>query len=274
MEQHRIKLWIGLGSYLLASASPLGLSAADRSDPSHYHGPSPVLLADSGHGGEGGEGGEGGALAGATEDQRYAVRLLLAKGHFRAGSELARLGRWSDARDHFLHPEAELFPGLKNDFKARNVAGLEASADRLAEAAEAGDPAWQERYREALAGIDGALAKLDGWAGAAPRDVLPVALMLLHQAGAEYREAVADGRVVNAHEYQDGRGFWLVAADLVDRLSDKVAAGDRDAYRQVRATLDGLGAAWPAITPPDRPLPVSRVLADISRVELAASRIR
>src|SRR4051794_30014001 len=118
MAGSKVKIWVGLGAYVLASG--VGTAWAQTSDVDHsIHGKHGFQIAQathSSHGSEGGEGGEGGekgeggeskALVGLNEEQAYLANIAMIRGHLNVGNELYAAGKANDSLPHFLHPVEE-----------------------------------------------------------------------------------------------------------------------------------------------------------------------
>jgi hypothetical protein len=91
MAGSKVKIWMGLGAYVLASG--VGTALAQTSDVDHsIHGKHGIQIAQAthgSHGGEGGEKGEGGesaALAGLNEEQAYLANIAMIRGHLNVGN--------------------------------------------------------------------------------------------------------------------------------------------------------------------------------------------
>src|SRR5918995_4847832 len=112
MAERKIKLWTGLGRYVIAGtgmalAAPAAADMGRKPEPPSSFQLRPAQLAEAAkpeqkphnhQGGEqGGEGGERGIAKEAPPDEAFLLRLMLIKGHLRVGRELAQQGRWNDA---------------------------------------------------------------------------------------------------------------------------------------------------------------------------------
>lgn len=284
------KLWLGVGAFALVAGS--GLPAEAQATPPHQapaatHGPG----GERGHGGEageqgarapatqGGEGGEGGergsagALAGASPEVAYAARLALIRGHLAIGRELLASGAGSEALPHFLHPKEEIYEDLEPQLRRLGAPEFEAELDALATAVRGRAAAGEIASRQAAveAALERAGAALPAATRAQPGFVGDVLAVVLRQAADEYAEALEGGRIANAVEYQDGRGFLSAARAMLGAHAAALRAKDAKAFEEVEAALGRLAAAWPAAAPPARPaLSAGEVSALVSRIELAA----
>jgi hypothetical protein len=235
------------------------------------------------HGGEGGEGGEGGGqaesdpFADASPDAAFTGRLLLIKGHLRVGKELHDLGRVDDALPHYLHPVEEIYEDIEPDLTARGIAPFKTSLEQLAAAVKAKKPKEEtaKLQERVIAALDTAMRKVDGKMRAAPSFVAEVAVLALTAAAEEYAEAVENGRIANGVEYQDSRGFVLIAQDYLAAHAEALRAKDSDAYGDMMAAVEAMREAYPSVLPPATPkMQAGEVEAAASRVELLASRFR
>ena len=146
------------------------------------------------------------------------------------------------------HPGDELYATLAPAFAERGVSGFAEPLERLARLVEDGAPlaeveAAYEQVRQGIAAAE---------AGAPEADLAArfrVIANLVRTAAEEYDVALDDGRVVNAHEYQDALGFVRAAHAMLDALpADGVAA--REVIATADAQLGGLAGLWPNLVPP------------------------
>jgi hypothetical protein len=272
----RRRIWLGIGASVLTSASSIAISGAlshgagagphAAGPPMHAH----LLLAAAG--GEGGEGGEAGASDVGT-DEFYAFALLIMRGHLRIGHELAEQGHWEAAYPHFLHPIPEGYDPIEKDLARRGVPPFEDDLKALAQTVLKRDAkAMETDYRAVLAKIDAAAARVDAGKRASPAYVATVATRLMRKAAAEYAESIEHGRVTEAHEYQDARGFLLETGDYLKAHANALRAADAEGQRTLEASLAEALRAMPTALPPKTVLVEPGIVsAAVSRAELAAS---
>ena len=91
----------------------------------------------------------------------------------------------------------------------------------------------------------------------------------------EYGDGVKDGKVVEAHEYQDAWGFMQTAKAYLAGVPEDERKEHAEAFGEIAAELAKLDAAWPDLSGA-APIAVdpSLLLLAASRIELAASEIR
>lgn len=291
MTARKIKIWSGLGRYVLAGtglalATPVAADTPRFADAPAAHA-GPMQLAETAkpaekqhkhEGGEhGGEGGEQGTAIDAPPDEAFQLRLLLIKGHLKVGRELVEQNRWNDALPHFLHPAEEIYKSLVPALAERKIAPFDRDLEALAALVKAKKGAAEViRAQEAL------LAKLAAAAGSiapatrqSPAFTLSVAARLLDAAADEYKEALENGRIANPVEYQDSRGFVWTAEEFVFGMTPTLKAKDAEAYAALEAGFAALKRAWPSAVPgTGTAMPEADVRAAISRIELAMSRLR
>lgn len=275
----RRKLWISMsvalfGTTALAAGQPAGLP----DDPAG----SAALYADGegegtsgegeGYGGEGEGEGEGGGPADLkADDAAYLVRLGLIRGHLLAGYELYSGGHADMARTHMKHPRDELYAGLVPAIEHRGGEAFDAELSALSEKVEAGaDPAEvEDAYRALVDAIRAAEAATD----TSLKSELLGVMGLLRTAGEEYAIGVKDGRLVNAHEYQDAYGFTRIAGKRLEELGDAQRAQSPQTVARAKALVAELSDLWPSLVPGDKvdgdPDP-SRLYGVAARIELAA----
>lgn len=275
----RRRIWLGIGASVLTSASSIAISGAlshgsgaglqAQGQPVHAH----LLLAAAG--GEGGEGGEAGATDLGT-DEFYAFALLIMRGHLRIGHELAEQGHWEAAYPHFLHPIPEGYDPIEKDLERRGVPPFEDDLKALAQTVLKHDAkAMETDYRAVLGKIDAAAARVDAGKRASPAYVATVATRLMRKAAAEYAESIEHGRITEAHEYQDARGFLLETGDYLKAHAPALRAADAEGLRTLEASLAEALRAMPTAVPPRTALVEPGIVsAAVSRAELAASGMR
>lgn len=277
----RKRIWIRLGTALLASTSLItvpmvadtrppeahvaapGLNAADAgwASPSNVE----ISAGEAGEGGEAGEAGERGQMSDlAQSDPAYLAQLGMMRGHLSVGAELYRMGHVMDSANHTRHPEQELYASLVPALEKRGAPPFEerlkALADRLDnKAAPAEINAAYDAVLSAIARAEGAVAKPSA------HDMAQVIHLLVRNAAEEYGEAVAGGRVVEAHEYQDALGFLRVAEGWQEKLA--ASGADATVLAKIRKQMAVIKPAWPSIMPPEK------AALDPSVVHGAAARI-
>lgn len=276
----RTKLWIGLGTAVLAgstgpalatdlhgsaalvSAAPVAPAARTPGRPTRLQ----LATSEGGEGGEAGTGDETGATP-ATDDAAYLTQLALIRGHLDVGVELYRQGAAAAAKTHMKHPEDELYGDLEPAFAARGVAGFEDALQNLADLVEADAPLSrvEAAYAEILRAIETAAGTGAPGAGVVAKTAAVVALV--REAAEDYGKGVADGQVVDAHEYQDSLGFVRSARSILQSLGAAERAGHEAVLAEISDDLDSLAPAWPGVVPP------GHVEADASLIYGAAARI-
>ncbi len=295
----RRRIWLGIGASVLTSASTIAISGALSHGTGvqppgvSAHGTAQIARA-GGAGGEGGEaaghsepkaratasgeGGEGGE-AGASDvgtDEYYGFALLIMRGHLRIGHELAEQGHWEAAYPHFLHPIPEGYEPIEKDLERRGVAPFEDDLRALAQRVLKHDAKGMETdYRTVLSKIDAAAARIDTGKLNSPAYVATVVTRLMRKAAEEYAESIEHGRIAEAHEYQDARGFLLEAGDYLNAFLAAARVANRGPFDEIeRARVEAL-RAMPTAVPPEKPLVEPGIVsAAVSRAELSASGIR
>lgn len=272
MHKRTLKLWMGIGTFALLGA---GADAAELHGKGHADHP-PIQVAQDAHqhgaGGEGGEGGEGGqekdAFSEAPASEALVGRLLMLKGHLSVGKELYAAGRLDDAAPHYLHPAEEIYGLVEGELKKRKLNQFDKDLKALAELVKGKKPAAEvfAKQEAVVAKVDKAIAGADKKAPAFTMGVLPG---VLATAADEYKEAFAEGKLVNVVEYQDARGFVTAARGYVSSHARDLSAKDKDAYGKLATNLDAIAKAFPTAVPPQPVvMDAGAVQALVSKVEL------
>jgi hypothetical protein len=193
-------------------------------------------------------------LTGEARDLDYMVKLGLMKGHMMVAKELLDLGKPDQAEPHIGHPVEEIYADVEEQLNARKVKEFKSVLISLQDLVKAGakDKAKIETdFNAAVTAIDGAIAVLPETQRSEPKFVMQVLNGLLDTANSEYDAAIADGKIKEAIEYQDSRGFVVYAGELYSKVSAKLKP---EISSKIAADLKDLTTAWPAALPPDVPV--------------------
>ena len=235
-----------------------------------------VIAEHAGHGQDGGEGGESQGLANLPPELAFAVRITLLRGHLLIGDELVRQQQWNAALPHFLHPTEEIYGDIKDQLAEYRVPPFDVALKALSDVVKAKKGGAD--YAKALKAVSDALASADAAVKAKqanwPGFVVEAAVEALKAASGEYQQAVVGGKIAKPVEYQDARGFILQADRMIESVAPDLQKKDPAALDQVRAGLVELKKAFPSVMPPRTPVKdYGGVLADVSRIELAAGKL-
>jgi len=288
----KTKIWLGVGAFMLvgtgaASAGPplvaeatSGANGLPTLPPDFSTPPTAsrgvVIAEHAGHGQDAGEGGESQGLANLPPELAFAVRITLLRGHLLIGDELVRQQQWNAALPHFLHPTEEIYGDIKDQLGEYGVPPFDVALKTLSDVVKAkkGGADYAKALKavsDALASADAAMkAKQANWLGF----VVEAAVEALKAATGEYQQAVVGGRIAKPVEYQDARGFIMQADRMIESVAPDLQKKDPAALDHVRAGLVELKKAFPSAMPPRTPVKdYGGVLADVSRIELAAGKL-
>jgi hypothetical protein len=283
----RTKIWLGVGVAVMTGAgatqagpAPHSALAGARTQPA---GAAHVLLAARKGGGEAGEAGEAGeeggpkgAKASLPPALDFALKLSQIRGHLLIGDELVKMGEWKAAQPHFAHPGQELYGPIRGRLKEYTIPPFEAALRELANAVKARKGG--EEYAKAWAKVDQALSTAE----TAVRDeeadrpafTVETAIELAKSATDEYSQSIKKGRVTNAVEYQDARGFIWQAEKMIEGAAPELEKKDADALAKLRQALAELKKDLPSPMPPKTPpAEVGKLLGNVARLELAAGKL-
>jgi hypothetical protein len=286
------KIWLGVGAFVVAGAGATGAGPLvggqfpDLSAPTGLVTDTAVprtagwIVAQHGdHAEKSGEGGEEGGekgIANLPPELAFAARIALLRGHLLVGDELVKQQQWNAALPHFLHPGEEIYADIKEQLTEYKVPPFENALKALAGAVKAKKGGAD--YAKALKSVNDALAAADAGMKAKQADwaafVTAAAVETVKAAAGEYQQAIVGGRIAKPVEYQDARGFIFHAERLIESVAPDLEKKDAAALRAVRAGFAELKKAFPAPMPPRAPAKEhGALLADVSRIELAAGRL-
>jgi hypothetical protein len=179
--------------------------------------------------------------------EAFALRLLLTKGHLRAGVEAYESGNINNALAHLGQPVDVLHQSLDKWIGTPGAEPVETPTDALVAAVRAKLPAdaVNRELTSALGELDRAIEKLDADIREAPAFVMLVAIAVLRAAADEYEIAVSEGQVVDVIEYQDARAFVLEARTFTEGASAHLKARNAGAYGILQAEFAALNMELP-----------------------------
>lgn len=211
-------------------------------------------------------------LTGEAKDVDYMTKLGLMKGHMIVAGELLALGKPDQAVPHLEHPVEEIYVDLEDQFTERQVPEFKDTLTQVQELVKSKpkDAQVKPKFDAAMAAIDQAIAALPENQRQSVNFGLQVVNGLVETANAEYGAAITDGKVKEAIEYQDSRGFVAYAQDTVFKgIGNKLKQTNSKAHEQLSAHLSELRKAWPQPIPPATPvLTVEQVAAKVKQIEM------
>lgn len=165
------------------------------------------------------------------------------RGHLFVGNALFDLGERNAAGTHSKHPTSELYAPMGVEFAARGSTGfateLQADADAVS---GADDETVAARYADLVVAITESEDAID----ISTVLVVKVINHLIREAAREYAIGIVDGKLANAHEYQDAYGFTQVALLWAQRARSIASENEVPVFNRIVARLEGLGDMWPA----------------------------
>lgn len=209
-------------------------------------------------------------LTGEAKDVDYITKLGLMKGHMIVAGELLKLNQPTQAEPHLGHPVEEIYVDIEEQLAERKVAPFKDTLIQVQDLVKSKptDPQVNTSYDKAMAAIDQAMAAIPESQQQAPGFGMQVINGLLETATAEYTAAISDGKIREAIEYQDSRGFVIHAYNLYKAMQPKLKAENAKESEQVNTTFAELQKAWPAPIPPAAPvMSPDEVAAKVKQIE-------
>lgn len=186
-----------------------------------------------------------------TDNLTYLLNLNLMRGHLYVGQALYSEGHVEHAKTHMKHPESELYALVVPNFAALNADGFAEELEALAVAVESEKEisVVEEAYQTLSSAIDKA-ENLVPEKNASIGKTLQLIEQIVLVAAEEYEIAVVDGKLENAHEYQDSLGFVEVAETLLAD-TETTDASQAETKAKAQTILAALDPMWPGLVPPD-----------------------
>jgi len=199
----------------------------------------------------------------AENDLAYLTQLGLMRGHLLVGYQLYFDGYIEHAKTHMKHPESELYSKIEPAFKARGSEGFAVHLQQLAQAVETEqDQATVTSFYRTLVVAIGQSENKVSLESHSTGTKLQLAAELLMVANEEYAIAVVDGKMENAHEYQDAYGFTEIAKEIVGSIEPM---GDQPRVMKAVEMIESLAPLWPSLIPPNRLSTSSQALELIAK---------
>lgn len=196
-------------------------------------------------------------LTGEAKDIDYMTKLGLMKGHLIVAQELLDLQKPDQAEPHIGHPVEEIYADVEDQLNERNVKEFKTQLIALQDLVKSGAKDATKvstNFKSSMQAVDGAIAGLPAAQRQSPNFVLQVMNGLLDTANSEYGAAVADGKISQAIEYQDSRGFVLYANDLYKNIAAQMEKDHPTEHQAIQTTLASLSKTWPQVLPPTQPI--------------------
>ena len=169
-------------------------------------------------------------LTGEAKDVDYMIKLGLMKGHLLVAKELLDLKKPEQAEPHIGHPVEEIYADVEEQLKERKVKEFKTQLVSLQDLVKAGakDAAKVDTdFKGSMQSVDGAIAGIPAAQRQATPFVMQVLVGLLDTANSEYGAAIANGKITQAIEYQDSRGFVTYANELFKGIAPTLEKTER-----------------------------------------------
>jgi len=210
------------------------------------------------------------------QDVDYLTQLGLIKGHLLVAQELIEQGQPAQAEPHIAHPVEEIYANVEDQLQARQVQDFRPTLVQAEDLVKSrpNDPQLKTAVQDAIAAVDQAMEAVPAQQRQSPALTLQVMDGLLATAQEEYEAAIANGKIAEAIEYQDSRGFVLQAEDLYSQVASQINQANPEAGKAIQTNLSELKAAWPSVIPPQTPVMTPEQVAEkIEAIDTNAAKI-
>lgn len=186
------------------------------------------------------------------QDIQFMTALGLMQGHLLVGKELLDQGTPDQAEPHLGHPVDELYADVATQLTMRKATDFKDNLVELYDMARysPADVKVAESYRLSVQKINQAMETLPAEKRQSPDFILKVIDGMLDVADIEYRAGIANGKIVETIEYQDSRGFVIMAQRLYETVTNEVSQVMPDAHTVILTSLAELQKAWPSVNSP------------------------
>jgi hypothetical protein len=215
-------------------------------------------------------------LSGADPDVAFLARLKMMVGHLYAADFAVERGDLLEARQHITHPVSEILPDIVRVLKKRDLNDPRSALNGILETLQSGAlEQTRTRIYDAVVEIESLQHSIDPSKMVMDRILADAAVLLLRTAVTEYDAAFKSGKIVNIPEYHDGSAFVTEAIALIQDAEYEWKTKNPPAYGQLELSSQELQTAWPSeIPPPNSVIPLARMLALVTTIELQINEIR
>jgi hypothetical protein len=192
-----------------------------------------------------------------AKDIDYMVKLGLMKGHLFVAKELLDQQKAKDAEPHIGHPVEEIYVDIKDQLPERKVKPFDKELIALQDLVKSGSKdnnKIQSEFKQSMQAVDTAIAALPESQRKSPAFVLQVINGLLDTASSEYQASIAKGKITQAIEYQDSRGFVYYADTLYQTIASDMTENNANAHKIISDNIKQLKTVFPNVIPPAAPL--------------------
>jgi Helix-hairpin-helix motif len=215
-------------------------------------------------------------LTGEAKDVDYMTKLGLMKGHLFVAKELLDLKKVDQAEPHIGHPVEEIYADVEDQLNERKVPEFKTPLIALHDLVKAGgkdNAKITTEFAASVKSVDGAIAVLPEAQRTSSKFVLQIINGLLDTANSEYTAAIANGKITQAVEYQDSRGFVVYANELYKKIEPQLKKDNPTAATVISKSLTDLTKAWPAAIPPAAPVKTpAEVTKMVKEIEAEAQK--
>lgn len=186
-------------------------------------------------------------------DVDYMTSLGLMKGQLLVAKELLVEGKADKAEPHIGDAAGALYGDIQEELTQRQVPEFQNTLNQLHNLVESApdDPQIETEYKAALKAIDTAIEAIPLNKRQSAGFGMAVVTQILNTANQVYGNAIADGKIVNAIEYQDSWGFVLYADQLYQGIVESIKQRDKMIHREIETNFAQLQMAWPSVNPPE-----------------------
>lgn len=215
-------------------------------------------------------------LNGFDPDVAFLARLKMMVGHLYAADFAVEMGDLTEARQHIIHPVAEILPDIVSVLKERDLEDPSSAITGILETLQSGVvEQTRTKIYDAIVEIESLIYSIERSKMVMDRILADTAVLLLRTAVTEYDEAFKSGKIVNIAQYHDGSAFVAEATTIIQDAEYEWKTKNTAAYDQLELTLQELQTAWPSeIPPPNSVIPLTRILALVTTIELQINEIR
>lgn len=216
-------------------------------------------------------------LVGEAKDIDYMIKLGLMKGHLLVAKELIDLKKIDQAEPHIGHPVEEIYADVEEQLNERKVKEFKTPLIALHDQVKAGGKDGAKLgsdFKASMKSVEDAIAGLPVAQRTSPKFILQVIGGLLDSADSEYTAAIANGKISQAVEYQDSRGFIVYSQELFKAIQPELTKANAPIATSIAKSLTAVAKAWPTPIPPVAPvMPTDEVTKLVKSIESESAKI-
>jgi hypothetical protein len=195
------------------------------------------------------------------EQPGYIAELGVFEAEMQTALALYQTSHVSAAKAHLSHADVIIYRRLLNRVLARRAVGFSGELTAFSKGITAGESGKSLKLKHEKLKLAISTSRGKGDLVAAIPMVTAVNL-LMHKSAEYFNSGVANGKIVDAGQYQDAWGFMKAAKSVMADISKKERAKLPEVFTVIDQALADLNNLWPSLTADETNIDGPQILSD------------